>query len=233
MARPKKIGLDYFPVDIKFDRKIDAIELLYGNDGIVWILKFWQEAYQTELGEIKLDGLFGELFAKNCRITTELHSKIIDTAMEIKLIYKTDDNFYTSNGIKKRMAAVSSERKKAIQRKERRKKIILKEIKVKESKTPPDCSANNNTPLKGVKIKLVIPDHLKEIWPDFLLMRKTIRKPATERAQKNILIDLYKLAPDNKLQQIAIIEQSIKNSWQGVFELKNNKNSEVRQYERL
>jgi hypothetical protein len=155
MARPFKIGLDYFPVDVKFDRKIEIIEHLYGNDGIVWIIKFWQEAYQTDNGEISLDGLFGELFAKNCRITIEQHEKIIISLINIDLIRKTSDGFYTSSGIKKRMSIVSSERKKAIQRKNKR----IKESKVKESKASPDCSPNNLTPLKGLKINKIKEDN--------------------------------------------------------------------------
>lgn len=151
MSRPKKIGLDYFPVDVKFDRKIEAIEHLFGNDGFVWIIKFWQEAYQTEFGELNLCGLFGELLANNCRITTELQEKIIKSSLEIKLIQKTDKGLYTSTGIKKRIVAVSSERKKAIERKKRNKKRNINKRKEKESKTSPDCSANNLMPLNRVK----------------------------------------------------------------------------------
>lgn len=141
MARSKKIGLDYFPVDVNFDAKIEAIELLYGNDGLSWIMKFWQSAYQTEFGEVSLDGLFGELMAKKCRITTELQEKIKESSINIKLIFKTAEGLYTSNGIKKRMAAVSHERLEAIKRKKRKEKQIKeKESKVKET---PHCSANN------------------------------------------------------------------------------------------
>jgi Domain of unknown function (DUF4373) len=165
MARPKKIGLDYFPVDVQFDRKIEAIEHLYGNDGLVWIIKFWQQAYQTEYGEVILNKLFGELLANNCRITPELQDKIILSAIELGLLIKIGENMYTSNGIKKRMAAVSSDRKKAIERKIKNKS----KDKEKESKTSPDCSPNNSyydKPLKGTKLpkeKNIIPPSLEMI----------------------------------------------------------------------
>jgi hypothetical protein len=181
MARPKKIGLDYFPVDVQFDRKIEAIELLYGNDGLVWVLKFWQQAYQTELGEIKLDGLFGELFTKNCRITPEQHDKIIKSAIEINLIKKLPDGLYTSDGIKKRMSAVSSERKKAIQRKNKR--LIENKEKGKESKTPPDYSTNNLTPLNRVII-----DQEKK---DVLKISKIIIYPTVEEMEKYFVENGY------------------------------------------
>lgn len=162
MARPPKIGLDYFPVDVVFDSKIQAIELLYGNDGLVWVWKVWQQAYQTDNGEVNLDGLFGELHAKNCRITQELHYKIMQSTIDIKLFYKTDNGFITSNGIKKRLSAVSSERKKAIKRKEKR----LKEIKVKESKTSPDCSPNNSQ-LKRQNKTMSYTDDFELFWKEF------------------------------------------------------------------
>jgi len=137
MARPKKIGLDYFPIDVTFDEKVQAIEMLHENDGLVWIIKFWQAAYKTELGEVDVQELFGELFAKNCRITTEKQSKIIVDCEKIGLIYKTEDGLLTSTGIKKRISAVSQEREDAI----KRKKSKVKESKVK--KTP--HSSEDNT----------------------------------------------------------------------------------------
>ena len=142
MARPKKIGLEYFPLDVIFDEKVNAIEMMHGNNGLCWVIKFWQNAYQTETGEVNLHGLFSELHANKCRITTEEHEKILSTAMQIQFCYKTDDGLYTSNGIKKRIGAVSKERASAIQRQEESKsKSKVKESKVKET---PHYSANND-----------------------------------------------------------------------------------------
>jgi uncharacterized phage protein (TIGR02220 family) len=134
MTRPKKIGLDYFPVDVKFDQKIEAIELIHKNDGLVWIIKFWQEAYQTETGEVDLSGLFGELFANKCRITSECHQKILSTCIQVGFCEKTETGLYTSNGIKKRISSVSKERLDAIQRKEDKKSIVKDCL----------CSSENN-----------------------------------------------------------------------------------------
>lgn len=54
---------------------------------------------------------------------------------------------------------------------------------------------------------------------DFRQMRERIRKPLTARALELTLRELDKLAPDNDCRKIAILEQSIQRSWQGVFEL--------------
>lgn len=162
MARPQKIGLDYFPVDVNFDSKIQALELLHGNDGLIWALKLWQQAYQTDNGEVNIDGLFGELHAKNCRITTELHQKIMQSAIEVKLFYKTPEGLLTSNGIKKRLSAVNSDRRKAIQRKNKR----VNEIKLKESKTSPQCSPNNLQDIKPKKTKAYT-EAFETFWKEF------------------------------------------------------------------
>ncbi len=54
---------------------------------------------------------------------------------------------------------------------------------------------------------------------DFREMRKTIKKPMTEKAEQMILKKLQTLAPDNEETQIAIINQSIENCWTSVYPL--------------
>ena len=56
-------------------------------------------------------------------------------------------------------------------------------------------------------------------WKEFKIMRSRIRKPMTERAEELIIRKLDSLS-DNEGEQIAILNQSIMNSWQGVFPLK-------------
>lgn len=65
-------------------------------------------------------------------------------------------------------------------------------------------------------------DSLKETIKDFIKMRKTIKKPITDRGLKGILNKLNQYG-ENDLEKIEILENSIMNCWQGVFELKNKK----------
>ena len=53
-------------------------------------------------------------------------------------------------------------------------------------------------------------------------MRSTIKKPLTDRGLKGILNKLDTFAT-NDLDKVEILENSIMNCWQGVFELKNKK----------
>ena len=57
---------------------------------------------------------------------------------------------------------------------------------------------------------------------EFAKARKAMKKPLTDKARELILEDLEKLAPGDQETQIAIINQSIKRGWQGVFALKDN-----------
>jgi hypothetical protein len=65
---------------------------------------------------------------------------------------------------------------------------------------------------------------LEKTFFDFLDMRKKIKKPATEKAKQLLLSKLEKLAPNNDDLKIQILEQSILNSWQDIYELKTDKN---------
>lgn len=56
---------------------------------------------------------------------------------------------------------------------------------------------------------------------EFVKMRKLIKKPMTPHALELTLNKLNKMTSDEK-EQIAILEQSIANSWQGIFPLKEN-----------
>lgn len=70
-------------------------------------------------------------------------------------------------------------------------------------------------------IKNEIPEHLKEIWLEYKKMRTKIKKYLTTHAEKLALKKLTELSQDESTQ-IKIIEQSIMNSWQGFFPLKEN-----------
>jgi len=63
-------------------------------------------------------------------------------------------------------------------------------------------------------------DEFKNTWKNFIEMRVKVKKPMTLRAGELLMKELTKLS-DNEDTQIAILNQSIMNSWQGVFPLKD------------
>lgn len=82
-----------------------------------------------------------------------------------------------------------------------------KEKKTKESKT---------------KYAPAVPAEIAKEWAEYKAMRVRIRKPMTAYAEKLMLQKLAKLAPDDTQRQKAILNQSIANGWQGLFELKDS-----------
>ena len=78
---------------------------------------------------------------------------------------------------------------------------------------------NNNSDLEVIVEAYTDNKELKETIFDFIEMRKSIKKKLTERGLRGILNKLDKLAV-NEFEKIEILENSIMNCWQGVFEIK-------------
>lgn len=88
---------------------------------------------------------------------------------------------------------------------------------------------NNKKKKKETSIDVLISQYtsnnfLKETIIDFMKMRKSIKKPLTDRALKGILNKLDKLGSTDEIK-IKILENSIENCWQGVFPLKSSDSS--------
>jgi len=64
-------------------------------------------------------------------------------------------------------------------------------------------------------------DSLLSAYSDFVSMRKSIKKPMSERAVQMLNNKLEELASDDVDLKIAILNQSTFNCWQGVFPLKD------------
>lgn len=119
------------------------------------------------------------------------------------------------------------------------KNIIKKEKEEKNinEQSLPSSSNSSNVKNNNLSFSEMIDNYtndndLKESLNAFIDMRKKIKKPLTNYAFKLILNKLNKLAIENKTK-ILILNQSIRNSWQDVYEihdrndvLKNKNNDE-------
>ena len=74
--------------------------------------------------------------------------------------------------------------------------------------------------------------NLRETLVEYIKMRKLIKKPLTDRALKLNINEAYKLAGGQPDTMQAIIEQSIKRSWAGVFPLKEQRSEEEDYFEK-
>ena len=104
----------------------------------------------------------------------------------------------------------------------------------KDAENSPPISIPNSTPnakerkgkeRKGEKVKkeIVLPfnsDTFTSAWNEWLTYRKETKKTLSESAIKKQLEFLRQYGEDNAIK---IINQSIMNGWQGLFEIKNTK----------
>ena len=109
--------------------------------------------------------------------------------------------------------------------------VAEKETKVAEKETSADLKPLQDKPLPDRKetLKCTFKENIKKrgdifinTWKEFKEMRKVKGKKMSIGSEKRILEDLDKLS-NNVEEQIAILDQSIKYSWTGVFPLKKDK----------
>lgn len=242
MARPIKTGLDYFSLDVNSDDKIELLEAEHGLEGYAILIKLWQKIYK-EGYYIEWNEDSSMLFAR--KINTEIIkvNSVLNACFKRNLfnekLYKKY-NILTSRGIQKSFLTVCKNAKRksisfvseftlvdseftsiiteftsindseSTQRKEEKRK--RKEENSKEN-------------IFGVLISQYTEnENLKESLIGFIDMRKSIKKALTERAFKLILNKLNKFAKNDN-DKIEILNNSIMNSWQGIFELKANNQS--------
>ena len=83
----------------------------------------------------------------------------------------------------------------------------------------------NGSSASGLNVE--VPNPIADTFKEFVRMRKIIKKPLTEYAAKRVLAKLEKLAPGDYQLQNEILNQSIDNSWQGVFPVTTDKGGGV------
>lgn len=109
MARPKKIGMDYFPVDTTWDVKMQLVKAKYGLEGIGCIIELFKTIYH-EGYYIKWDGDTRLLFASENRIDENKLAEIVGFAVQKGVFHagKLDKlGILTSRGIQKRWLQVA------------------------------------------------------------------------------------------------------------------------------
>jgi hypothetical protein len=123
MARSRKTGLDYFPLDCQMDDKIDMLEAEHGLIGFAVYIKLLQLIYQTESGELDMSNVFRwKTLGKKWDISEETLRKLVDTMCEVALFDKESlakHLLLTSTGVQKRLGKVATLRKKDRQRHEK------------------------------------------------------------------------------------------------------------------
>jgi hypothetical protein len=104
MARPQKIGLDYFPLDTNTDIKLELISAKFGLEGFGCIIKLFQKIYE-EGYLLKWDEDIKLLFARQNYLDISKLNEIILFAFQKDIFNFTmyeKYNILTSHGIQAR-----------------------------------------------------------------------------------------------------------------------------------
>lgn len=88
-----------------------------------------------------------------------------------------------------------------------------------------DKKAQRKKRVDAVSDEIVLPDWLpKELWEEFKQHRKEMKKTMSMLAQKKTIVQLDKMRSSGQDIE-SVINQSIANGWQGIFELKSKGHS--------
>ena len=270
MPRPRKKGLDYFPLDVDFfsDQKIKILKARFGADGISCYLYLLCEIYKNGFFVDAGEDLY-YVMSEDLKMDVNKVKQVLKFLLERSLFDNTlfqSDTILTSAGIQRRFQLAVKERAKKTpieipsglwllekndtepfikcahnegfsqnnegfswKNADNSRKNDIKKSKEKKSKgniNQNEAACAESTPKKKVLQHYPEDEELAAVFADFMEMRKKIRKPMTERAITLVKNKLNKLATangifDRKLA-IEILNQSIMNSWQGVFPLKED-----------
>lgn len=113
MSRPIKQGLDYFPMDIDTDDKVELIEAKHGIAGFGVLVKLFQKIYK-EGYYIKWSDETQLLFSKRINVDINSINVIINDCFQYNIFNKKlydQHHILTSSGIQKRYFNATNRRK--------------------------------------------------------------------------------------------------------------------------
>lgn len=240
MANVKWIKL---ATDIFDNRKIRLIETLPDGDSLIVI---WLKLLILA-GEINDNGYV--YFTKDIPFTDQLLSTqfnrpiatiqlALNTFEKFGMINIVDDLIMVSNWEKyqniESMERIREQNRIRKQRQREREKLLITTDNVtsrdshageknkNKKRKEENRREQNRKELMVVIDEFTENEELKNTLLAFLKMRKLIKKPMTDKALTILLNKLSKLSKDPDTQ-IAILNQSIENSWQSVYELKTTR----------
>lgn len=238
MPRPRKATVDYFPHFVNHGKTMYIIRNLYGNDGYAFWFILLEVLASTENHFIDCnDPNEWEYLLAKTKTTSEKAAEILDKLSSLDAIRKDfwnikiirSDNFISN------LESVYNRREvSVISNPELWDYCIQNEYVSKNT-------ANKNPQRRGEESKgkeseekkseekdIELPDFFnnedfKNLLDEFKKHRKKIKKPMTDVAVTKLINKLAKMSNKKSDIAIEIMEQSIINGWQGIFELKNKK----------
>lgn len=215
MARQNKIGLDYFPFEVSFFSDLKVRRLIRKNGGqsisiyAYLLCLIYENGYYIRWNE---DMTF--LIHEAVGIDEAFINEVLDSCIEVDLFDKEMfdlESVLTSKGIQERYSYVNKQCKR---------KAIVSEFKLIDSE---EMQKRKGKEIKGKEINLeFIETDYAEAFNKWLEYKKQIGKYykvqwSIEAAYKDMKVK----AQNNPSLALALVDQSIKREWDGLYELKN------------
>lgn len=250
MARPNKIGLDYFPLDVDFfnDEKIGAISGEFGIKGELACIKLlcaiYRQGYFILWNEMLQMKLIKELPGVSADLLNSIVSRLVRWGFFDKTLFD-QSGILTSNGIQRRYFEIIHRRKTDGDLPYLLVNVYNNPVNVYKNHgsgvVNVDINAQrkekkrkvNNPPLppKGESAKKkdfdfsFVENGFRDVFFEWLDYKKS--RNQAYKSQNSLEVcyrNLKKLAVGDPDYAKLVVEQSIANNWNGLFKLKQYKN---------
>lgn len=242
MARPKKSGLSYFPLDVDFfeDPKIKILRARYGRDGIVFYIYLLCEIYRQGY-YIQVDDDFEYIISDDLKMDQVKAKQVLNFLLSRSLFDNTlfqSDKVLTSAGIQRRFQLAVKERARKnpvevgrfwLLKKEETEPFIKCSLFGDLSGKLEDCSGKNEgnsteKSLKKSKVNKSIYNtgfsiELENAFQMYLLVRQNNYGEILPEQIQALRDDLCRLATDEK-ERIAIVKKATAGGWKSFYKLK-------------
>lgn len=242
LARPRKDGLDYFPLDVDLfeDDKIKILKARYGADGIILYLyllcRIYRQGYYMQVNED-----FEYIISEDLKMSPDKVKQVLTFLLSRSLFDNTlfqSDAVLTSAGIQKRFQLAVKERAKKNPIKTGRYWLLKKEetepfIKCtlfgdysgnndSYSRKNPDKSREQSLKESKVKNNIYTPfqsAELEQAFQTYLLVHSHNYGGMLPEQVQALREELEKLSSDDK-ERIAIVKKATAGGWKSFYPLK-------------
>lgn len=242
LARPKKSGLSYFPLDVDFfeDPKIKILRARYGRDGIVFYIYLLCEIYRQGY-YIQVDDDFEYIISDDLKMDQVKAKQVLNFLLSRSLFDNTlfqSDKVLTSAGIQRRFQLAVKERARKnpvevgrfwLLKKEETEPFIKCSLFGDLSGKLEDYSGKNEgnsteKSLKKSKVNKSIYNtgfsiELENAFQMYLLVRRNNFGDILPEQIQALRDDLCRLATDEK-ERIAIVKKATAGGWKSFYKLK-------------
>jgi len=176
MARPTKQGIDYFPMDVQFDEKVELFIAETGGEGLGVLVTIWQLIYQNN--GYYIDGGNDLYLLIRRRLMTDLNriGEIVEVALRREIFNSQMHSKYgilTSKATQKRYF-IGSKKKKAVVVNEN---YLLEGVFVGDNSVNVDGNATNVNVKEEVNTKYSVDDKKAA---EFIFEKIKILNPKTK-----------------------------------------------------